>query len=87
MALTDTTYTGTLALCRSTNEKEHPCDPSHGENFYSFEAEDFIGLQNYTVQSEMELHALLRQASIYRYKSVRPGRFEMFIYHSAAKTD
>lgn len=94
MALEDFSYKGNLALCRKDTEgttETHPCDPRHPLDFYFYETyyndgkdSDLIATQNYTLINSSLSTA--KYATLYDFKSIRPGTWKMFYMKETAKS-
>lgn len=79
LALNGYTYKGNLALCQKTEEgktadSKYPCDPRRAENFYYYQVEDgdLLAMQKYRRAGDKNSTNV--EASIYKFKSVRPGK-------------
>ncbi|KAH7710935.1 low-affinity peptide transporter [Aphelenchoides avenae] len=94
LALSDVDYSGHLALCRSPADGtpgNYPCDPRKPDDFFAYENdpacgsdyEDMIGQRNYTTSSGASSAG--HEATLYKFKSIRPGRWDLYYLHNTAK--
>jgi hypothetical protein len=91
MALTNYTWAKNLAVCRKGTKgatAEFPCDPQQPQNFYYYELDsgatgsDLVSTQNYTRASGVYSE---NQASIYTFKAIRPGSWELYYMYNTPK--